>query len=967
MYYPSPPFPLLRSCIIRKNIMKKVIIKVQERIKYLSDIKGFLNVLPDKGHYIFNKKVCGCGATELYLGCDKKCILASPRKNLLYNKYSQHLQDNYHLFRYNGDKDKYFSNGSISSSETVTYKDNLRDYVRGGGTKILTTYDSLKHILEILKEQGENLEEWNVVVDEFQVMFYDCHFKATTEYEFYKLLQVFPNVVFLSATPFLEEYLDKLDFFKVLTMYELEWPESMIEKPRVKIIKTSKSITQLCKGIIENYRKGEGETTLVDGKEIKAKEAVFYINSVKDIVKVIKTLNIKPEEVNIICSSTPENIGKLKDLSKATGMEYKIGDIPGKGETHKMFTFCTSTVYVGADFYSDKAYSYIFANPKVESLTIDVSVDIQQIIGRQRLDSNPFKNMATLYFNTKASDMTEEAMNESIKQKNEKTNRQIENFKSAPHKEEFIDGLNKKPNHKENYCCISKDEKGNQVIEKNPLLELADRRAWEISNKIYNNDLSMFTALSVNMNVTKDIDSDDSEVKVLFQRWNEMKNFKDRAVFYCEACKNTVVLDKCYFIPTKYKEYYEALGEEGMENLEWREDYIKNAIAPIPFEQRPNDKIVEKLKSNLEVGKFYTRSEVKELLCNTFKELGLKGKPSASDISFYIDCEERSKRIEGKKVAGYQVISHYKKRVSLFKIITEVKNPIDYNLDDILDMIRTGKQFDLKKKVQDVRNAKDKDEKDEKKKRIPAVIWNGTFKSKNKNCLKVYSSYTALDFDHIPPENMQDFIDSLKKSPHVYAGFKTPSGEGYKAIILHDNLEPRYHDDLYEQLLNHYNCEVKDTSTRDLARGNYLSYDPDLWINADAVPFHFVPSTSEPKTVVMKTETVIKTDTGEEILVQDDDEASGFLLKLRKQVISDETIIKFLKGIWTGKAIGQGRNNAAMSYAGVLCKAGIEKSKAKELIEELIPGFDISEIIRYAYSHNIYGCERRRYIRKKKD
>lgn len=949
--------------------MQKTIIKVEEGIKYLSDMKGLFKVLPDGGHYILNKKVCGCGATELYLGCDKKCILASPRKNLLYNKYSQHLSDNFHLFRYNGDKDKYFSNGSISSSETVTYKDNLRDYVRDGGTKILTTYDSLKHILEILQDEKQNLEEWNVVVDEFQVMFYDCHFKATTEYEFYKLLQGFPNVVFLSATPFLEVYLDQLDFFKVLTIYELEWPGTMIEKPGVKIIKTSKSITKLCEDIIEKYRKGEGETTLVDGVEFRAKEAVFYINSVKEIVKIIKTMRIKPEEVNIICSSTPENIGKLKELSKEMGKEYKIGDIPGKGEPHKMLSCCTSTVYVGADFYSTNAYSYIFANPLVESLTIDVSVDIQQIIGRQRLDTNPFKNMATLYFKTKASDMTEEAMNESIKQKNEKTKRQIENFNSAPHKEDFIEGLNKKPNHKENYCCISKDEHGNQVIEKNPLLELADRRAWEITNKIYNSDFSMFTALSVNMNVTKDTDSDDSEVKVLFHRWNELRNFKDRAFFYCEACKDIPeVLDKCNFIPAKYKEYYEALGEEGMENLGWREDYIKNAIAPIPFEQRPNDKIMEKLKANLEIGKFYSKSEIKEILCSIFKELGLKGKPSASDISFYFDCEEKSKRVDGKKVAGYQVLSHYKKRVSLFKRITDVKNPKDYNLDDILEIIRTGKQFDLKKKIQDVRNAKDKDEKDSMKIRIPAVTWNGTFESKNKNCLLVYSSYTALDFDHIPEEEMQDFIDSLKKSPHVYAGFKTSSGEGYKAIILHDNLEPLYHDDLYEQLLNHYNCGVKDTSTKDLARGNYLSYDPDLWINPDAEPFHFVPSTSEPKTVAMKTETVIMTDEDDkEILIQDDDEVSEFLLKLRKQVISDETIIKFLKSIWTGKAIGQGRNNAAMSYAGVLCKAGIEKKKAKEVIEELIPDFAITEIIDYAYSHNIFGCERRRYIRKKKD
>ena len=948
--------------------MKKTTITVPLGIKYISEFKDLYNNIPTNGHYILNKKVCGCGATELYLGCDKKCILASPRKNLLYNKYSQHLSDNFHLFRYNGDKDKYFSNGSISSSETVTYKENLRDYIKNGGTKILTTYDSIKHIREILIELGENLEEWEVIVDEFQVMFYDCNFKATTEYEFYKHLQGFPNVVFLSATPFLEEYLDQLDFFKSMTMYELEWPRTMVEKPKVNMTKTSKNITKLCEGIINKYRNGKGETTLVDGKEYRSKEAILYINSVKDIVKVIKTLNINPEEVNIICSSTPENISKLKELSKAVGMEYKIGDIPGKGDTHKMFTFCTSTVYVGADFYSDNAYTYIFANPKVESLTIDVSVDIQQIIGRQRLDSNPFKNMATLYFNTKKSDMTEEAFNESIRLKNEKTNRQIENFNSAPHKEEFIEGLNKKPNHKENYCCISKDENGNQVIEKNILIELADRRAWEISNKIFNNDFSMFTALSVNMNVTKDTDSDDSEVKAIFREWNEMKSFKDRAFFYCEACKDIPeVLDKCSFIPTKYKEYHEALGEEGMKELGWREDYIKNAIAPIPFEQRPNDKIMEKLRANLEVGKFYTKTDIKELLCNIFKELELKGKPSASDISFYIDCEEKSKRMDGKKVVGYQIISHYKKRVSLFKRITDVKNPIDYNLDDILEIIRTGTEFDLKKKVQDVRNAKDKDEKDEKKKRIPAATVNGTFENKNKNCLLVYSSYTALDFDHIPEDEMQDFIDSLKKSPHVYAGFRTSSGEGYKAIILHDNLEPLYHDDLYEQLLNHYNCEVKDTSTRDLARGNYLSYDPDLWINPDAVPFHFVPSTTVPKTVVMKTETVIKTEAGEEILVQDDDEASGFLLKLRKQVISDETIIKFLKGIWTGKAIGQGRNNAAMSYAGVLCKAGIEKSKAKAVIEELIPEFDISEIIDYAYSHNIYGCERRRYIRKKKN
>ena len=54
-----------------------------------------------------------------------------------------------------------------------------------------------------------------------------------------------------------------------------------------------------------------------------------------------------------------------------------------------------------------------------------------------------------------------------------------------------------------------------------------------------------------------------------------------------------------------------------------------------------------------------------------------------------------------------------------------------------------------------------------------------------------------------------------------------------------------------------------------------------------------------------------------------------------------------------------------MAYAGILCKAGVEPGKAKAFIEELIPGFDITEIIGYAYANNIFGCERMRYRSKK--
>lgn len=471
--------------------MKKIQISVPSGIKYLSDWDKLWELLPNDRAFILNKRICGCGATEMYIRSDKKVILAGPRKHLLYNKYSQHLSDSLHLYRFQGDKKKYFESKTGSEKEILTFNSELQEYIKHGGKKILTTYDSLGKIMEVLVGLGENLSEWIVVVDEFQVIFYDCHFKPTTEYELSEVLQKFTQVIYLSATPFLESYLDMTVQFKSLPIYELLWPESMTKLPDVEVIKSRKPVLELCKELIEKYRSGNGRSTMVNGEEFIAKEAVFYINSVSEIIKIIKRSGLRPEETTIICSSKSDNIKKLDELSRQTGMKFRIEEIPGKGEPHKMFTFCTSTVYVGADFYSTNAYSYIFANPKVSSMTIDVSVDLQQIIGRQRLEENPFRNSATLYYNTREAKVTKEALEKSIKEKNDSTNRQIENYEAAPHKNDqlqIMENTIRQQGHKEHYCCIVKDKDNNVRIVKNEILEIAERRAWEVSDQIYRSD-----------------------------------------------------------------------------------------------------------------------------------------------------------------------------------------------------------------------------------------------------------------------------------------------------------------------------------------------------------------------------------------------------------------------------------------------------------------------------------------------
>lgn len=950
--------------------MKKQSIEVPDGIKYLSEWKELQDLLPKNEHYILNKKVCGCGATEAFLNLDKKVILTSPRKHLLYNKYSQHLSDNFHLFRYLGNREQYFESKSYTEHDILVFNDSLKSYLRTGGATILTTYDSLRKIKDVLEATGENLDEWIVVVDEMQIIFYDCQFKPTTEYEFGMILGVFKNVVYLSATPFLESYLGMTKQFKNLTICELVWPSSMVQLPNVEVVKSKKSVSKLCSELISLYKEGKGKATMVDGKEFRAKEAVFYINDVSIIKSVIKKNNLKADEVNIICSAKSENIKKLKELSKDTGDNFKIGEIPGKGEPHKMFTFCTSTVYVGADFYSTNAYSYIFANPLIKSMTVDVSVDLQQIIGRQRLDENPFRNSATLYFNTRKQKVTKEELEETIKEKKESTQKQIDNFNAVPNKAEqlrMMESNIKQQGHQEHYCCILKDANDNMMIVENELIEISERRAWEVTNKIYNQDWSMYAALKAGATITKSSDSNDPEIQKIFKEWKSDNIFQRKAKLFCDLYdKSPTLLDGCTFIEGKFRKYHEALGREGFETLHWREDNIKKALEPTPFDKLPKDKIAAELIKALRLGEKYTKSDIKDMLTSIYKQLGIAGTPSASDVSEYLTCSDKTIRIKGKPTAYFTIKSHYRTTLSLFSKITDINHPNEYDIDKVLDIIKTDSYYNVAEKVDAVRKAKNDESKDKAKMKLPAVTWNGTFKTKNRKDLIHYSSFTALDFDHIQPENMDGFGKWLQGFSCVYACFVTPSGEGYKAIILHDNYEPLYHYDLYNQLLNLFDCPEIDKSTTDLARGNFLSYDPNLWKNPEPKPFHFDTPATEPLIPDFETETIIRDSTGNEIVMKDDSKVSQFLNQLYRQVISDESIIRILRSIWNGKSLANGRNNTAMSYAGVLCKAGVMKDKAKAFIEELIPDYDITEIVDYAYSHNTFGCERRRYKSRQK-
>ena len=155
------------------------------------------------------------------------------------------------------------------------------------------------------------------------------------------------------------------------------------------------------------YKEGKYPMTITDDKKLViSTEAVFYFNSISEIIKLIHRLELSPDEVNIICANTKENQAKLNKLSRELkydpkkGKGFIIGRVPLKGEINKKYTFCTKTAYIGSDFYSTCASSYVFADPNIDSLALDISLDLPQIVGRQRNKNNPFKNNIIIFYKT---------------------------------------------------------------------------------------------------------------------------------------------------------------------------------------------------------------------------------------------------------------------------------------------------------------------------------------------------------------------------------------------------------------------------------------------------------------------------------------------------------------------------------------------------------------------------------------
>jgi len=613
--------------------MQKITIKVPPKTKHLSDWRGFEGKLPS-GHVVLNKGVTGCGFTYWALEtCKWPTILCYPRLELGYTKAKQHPHA--HIFR--PEKNKKMVENPWETTTTTPDLDDLKNEVvkyvkrcqrKKKTPKILVTFDSFHHVKSALS-YAHLFDRFVVVVDEMQCLFSDARFKGAVEMEFLRQLQVKNRVIYVSATPYTPGFLNNVSYFSRMTYVTLDWPTP---NPYHLALHKMKSIAGTFSQILRRWRVlGFFDLRHDDSGVYFAEQAVFFLNNVTQINTLITKFKLKPSEVCVLCS---------KEAKLAQG--FKRGSAPLQGKKHKPITFVTRAAFEGVDFHHPNAATFIFANTHVDAMALDTTTDLPQILGRQRLDSNPFKYYAHLFYVDHPTLTPEEiqAEQDAIEARVQKTKEEIGLFNrqgSLDDKAMLLDLFlerEAKTDHK-SYLQVARNTYGVACgVVENELEHAADLRALEIRSTPY----SKFYSLSQSADPLEQFIDEYCATDKFARR------FKLYANLHADHPDAATVIEPR--IDPRFPLYLPLVPICG-----YNEERIKAYLAA----PQAREEAARQVKALLTPGS-YSRAEVKKVLQGVYDAVGLKKKAKSTDLPTFIDgATEKRVYVEGKRVWGWVV------------------------------------------------------------------------------------------------------------------------------------------------------------------------------------------------------------------------------------------------------------------------------------------------------------------------
>lgn len=643
--------------------MKTLEFTVQGNYKYLpmNFDDDLWNLIPGQTKMILSKGICGCGATESVLRNNKPVVLVSPRKELLHNKSNKKGRP-WPVFYMDKSKD----------TKTSRCMDKLSDYLYWCYTqhsmpKILVTYDSFKDVMYVLENKKINLD-FCIVVDEFSCLFSDAKFKGYVDLRLMEELKALPNyTIFISATPISQDVLEKVECFKNMPYIQLLWDISHKRKVDVVHFKMT-SAYQAISDIIDNYYSSSPnpsdryfDATKINGADFYSQEAVFFVNDVKTICKIINEYDeITPDNTRVICGDKAQNVQRLRKVG------FSIGHVPEENEPNPTFMFVTRRSFEGTDFYSDNSSTYVFANPNSKNLSVDITLDLPQIAGRCRTETNPFRDTIKLYYKSSSKKNIEEA-EKYIDERYRSTLSLVNKYKDItdPEMLEVYNDVQKREGkeYSKNYCNSVFDAKtGKAKLICNEFVYWSEKMDLEAKKEQYKNHHTVYAYIEgINYNpIIGDFEQEENiAIRELLARFNDTSDFMCRMELYVsflEAYPHLkTIIESRPFIPKIFKDYYNSLGPDLIRQKRYKYAELQRLIPIVMSESN----VQRKISQIIEVGKRYTRDWLKKQFQQIYDELGIKKTATATLIQdFYETKDVLIPNNAGKRDKGFEIIGN---------------------------------------------------------------------------------------------------------------------------------------------------------------------------------------------------------------------------------------------------------------------------------------------------------------------
>ena len=173
-------------------------------------------------------------------------------------------------------------------------------------------------------------------------------------------------------------------------------------------------------------------------------------------------------------------------------------------------------------------------------------------------------------------------------------------------------------------------------------------------------------------------------------------------------------------------------------------------------------------------------------------------------------------------------------KISIYNGIFNTTPTKDSSVFKVLDIIKGDS---LKVKIAKLRVEENKELRNKLKAKLPLATFCGVFSVRSKANIKKPSGLACLDFDDVL--DLPKLIEQVNNDEYTFSSFISPSGTGLKVLVkipLVDNDDD--YKDYYYEIQKHFDgYHETDKSTIDISRATYLSFDPNLFLNAESTLF----------------------------------------------------------------------------------------------------------------------------------